>query len=575
VVIKARVVVFDGNGRASTEDHERYLERDGADRDGGRGQVYDAQSDHADGDAFADRCAKDRHQFRFIVSAEDGASLDDLKSYTREIMAQMERDFGTRLEWIAVDHWDTDDPHTHILLRGKDEKGRDLVIAREYLSHGMRARASEIATEWLGPRTKLEIRETLSREVSQERWTTLDRAIQRELKAGLIDLRVVPRDARAQFRRSLFISRLDRLADMGLATKTSPGVWTVAPDAEKTLRALGERGDIIRTMQRAFSSRPRDFAIFDPAKSGIRITGRIASKGLADELHERGYLVVDGIDGRAHYVALPGGADLAQCPTGALVSVRAGAEVRPADRTIQRLSENGIYRVERHLAIASQRERNPKSYVEAHVRRLEALRRAGIVERLEEGVWRVPPDLAERGGAYDAKRSRGVLIDIHTEMPIRQQVRAVGATWLDRQLVSGGDSFSPTGFGAEVKDALRRREMFLVEQKLATLRGQRVTLARDLLSTLRRRDVDTAARKLEADTGMRHLPTPENQRVSGLYRTPVTLVSGRFAVLEDGMGFHLVPWRPVLEKRVGQHLSAVVRGGQVSFDFGKERGMAL
>src|SRR6185312_9810133 len=153
-----------------------------------------------------------------------------------------------------------------------------------------------------------------------------------------------------------------------------------------------------------------------------------------------------------------------------------------------------------------QHERNPKAYVEAHVLRLEALRRVRIVERLQEGVLRVPADLIERGRAYDAQRSQGVRIDIHAEMPIQQQVRAIGATWLDRQLVSRVDSFAPTGFGADVKGALLQRKMFLVEQKLATLQGERVILARDLLSTLRARDIESAARKLEVNTGLKHIP---------------------------------------------------------------------
>jgi hypothetical protein len=117
--------------------------------------------------------------------------------------------------------------------------------------------------------------------------------------------------------------------------------------------------------------------------------------------------------------------------------------------------------------------------------------------------------------------------------------------------------------------------MFLVEQKLATLQGERVIFSRDLLSNLRRRDIEAAARKLEVNTGLKHLPTSDNQRVSGLYKAPVSLASGRFAILEDGLGFHLIPWRPVLEKRIGQHIGAVVRGDQVSFDFARERGIAL
>lgn len=576
VVIKARLVVFQGRGRQSTEDAEDYIEREGVDRDGGRGQPYGALTDHADGDAFAQRCAEDRHQFRFIVSPEDATQIDDLNAYTRELMAQMERDLGTRLDWVAVNHWDTDDPHTHILLRGKDQSRRDLVIAREYISHGMRLRAAEIATQWLGPRTELEIRESLTREVRQERWTSLDRSIQHEhLRNGVADLRLQPSGKSDRFRHTLLIGRLDRLVDMGLATKMEPGVWTVAPQAEATLRAMGERGDIIRTMQRAFSVRDREQAIFDPTRSGSRVTGRLVAKGLADELHERGYLIVDGVDGRAHYVALPANSDLAAFPQGSVVTVRGGADARPADCTIAEVVEGGIYRVDQHLAHARTRERNPEAFVQAHVRRLESLRRAGIVERVEEGVWRVPPDLVEQGRAFDARRTPGALVDLRSDLSVTQQVRAIGVTWLDRQLVGAPEVLAPKGFGAEVRQALAERETFLVEQGFAERRGQRVVLMRDLLATLRARDLEQAAHSIEADSGLVYRPAADGRTVSGVYTRSVALVSGRFAMLEEGVGFSLVPWRPLIDKRVGRSVSAIVRGGLVSWHVGRQRDVEL
>jgi type IV secretory pathway VirD2 relaxase len=575
VVIKSRLVVFQGRGQQSTQEHEDYVEREGVDRDGGRGQLYGANTDQADSAAFAERSANDRHQFRFIVSPEDATQLDDLKSYTRELMAQMERDLGTRLDWVAVDHWDTDNPHTHVLLRGKDERGRDLVIARDYLSHGMRSRAAEIATEWLGPRTELEIRESLVREVQQERWTSLDREIQQHLRDGIADLRQQPSDPAARFRHAMQIGRLDRLAEMGLASKIEPGVWAIDPRAEATLRAIGERGDIIRTMQRAFSARDREYVIFDPTRQGERVTGRISAKGLTDELDERGYLIVDGVDGRAHYVALAANAELAKYPDGAVVTIRGGADPRPADRAIHAFAESGIYRTERHLAEARARERNPEAFVQAHVRRLEALRRAGIVERVKEGVWRVPPDLIERGRAYDATRAQGALVDLRSEHTIRQQAKAIGVTWLDRQLVGGSEALSPKGFGAEVRQALAEREMFLVAQGLAERRGQRVIFMRDLLATLRARDVEQAARVIEAETGLAHRPVADGQTVSGFYKQSISLVSGRFAMLEDGVGFSLVPWRPFIDKRLGQALRAVVRGEHASWEVGVQRGIGI
>jgi hypothetical protein len=137
---------------------------------------------------FAAAGRKDRHQFRFIVAAEDGVELADLRDFTRELMSTMERDLGTRLEWIAVDRWDTDNPHTDVVLRGKDDRGKDLIIARSYLTDGMCLRAGELSSEWLGLRSEREIQERLQRDVSQERWTGLDRQLQALAHDGAINL---------------------------------------------------------------------------------------------------------------------------------------------------------------------------------------------------------------------------------------------------------------------------------------------------------------------------------------------------------------------------------------------------
>ena len=183
VTIKTLLVNQQRASPQSLAKHLRYIERDGAGRDGEPGQAYGPQTDAADLDAFKERCADDRHHFRFIVSPEDGAELDDLRTYTRHLVDRMEADLGTRLDWVAVDHWNTDNPHTHLIVRGRDDTGKDLIIAGDYIADGFRHRAAELATEWLGPRTELEIQQTLQREVEQERWTSLDRTLKRELGA--------------------------------------------------------------------------------------------------------------------------------------------------------------------------------------------------------------------------------------------------------------------------------------------------------------------------------------------------------------------------------------------------------
>ncbi|EVT87810.1 type VI secretion protein [Pseudomonas aeruginosa VRFPA09] len=577
VTIKTLLVNHQRASPQSLAKHLRYIERDGAGRDGEPGRAYGPQTDEADLDAFKERAADDRHHFRFIVSPEDGAELDDLRTYTRHLVDRMEADLGTRLDWVAVDHWNTDNPHTHLIVLGRDDTGKDLIIAGDYIAHGFRHRAAELATEWLGPRTELEIQQTLQREVEQERWTSLDRTLQREAgEDGRVQIERF-NEPRLQRQRLLLIGRLQRLQRLGLADDTQPGTWAVHADAEKTLRALGERGDIIRTMQRAMRGEPRELAVFEPGDDGRTILGRVAAKGLADELRDRGYLVIDGVDGKAHYVALNTRDELANYPAGAVVEVKGSADVRAADRNIAALASDGLYRTDHHLAVAQGPAvpgRDPQEVVTAHVRRLEALRRAGIVERMAEGLWKVPGDLPEQGRRYDAQRLGGVAVELKSHLPIERQVRVIGATWLDQQLI-GGSGLGDLGFGAEAKQAMQQRADFLAEQGLAERRGQRVILARNLLDTLRSRELSQVAKDIAAETGLEHRPVTDGQRVAGIYRRNVMLASGRYAMLDDGLGFSLVPWKPVIEQRLGQQLAATVSGGGVAWEIGRQRGMGI
>ena len=575
--VKMRLVYLKQAGARATITHLRYIEREGVGRDGKAGQAYSATTDDADLATFEERGREDRHQFRFIVSPEDAAELEDLRRYTRDLMTRMEADLGTRLEWVGADHWNTDNPHTHVVLRGKDDTGKDLIISQDYITRGMRERAAELATEWLGPRTELEIQRAMQREVEQERWTGLDRSLQREAVDGLVHVERF-NEPRLQRQRLLLVGRLQRLQRMELATETRPGVWAVHTEAEPTLRAMGERGDIIRTMQRVNGGAQRELAVFEPGEKARPIIGRVAAKGLVDELYDKGYLVLDGIDGKTHYVALPAKTELAPYPVGAVVEARGAGEVRAADRNIAALATDGLYRTDHHLTVVKAQAapgRDPAEVVGTHVRRLEALRRADIVERLAEGVWQVPADLPEQGRQYDAQRAGGVVVELKSHLPIERQARVIGATWLDQQLIGGGEGLGELGFGGDVRQALQQRADFLAGKGLAERRGQRVILARNLLATLRNRDLAQAAQNIAAETGLEHRAVGDGERVSGVYRRSVMLASGRFAMLDDGKGFSLVPWKPVLDHRLGQSVAATIRGTSVSWEFGKQRRLAI
>jgi type IV secretory pathway VirD2 relaxase len=550
--------------------------RDGVTVDGKPGRAYGPNAEDADSQQFEAKGRNDRHQFRFIVSSEDATELGDLKGFTRDLMLRMEKDLGTRLDWIAVDHWDTDNPHTHIVLRGVDASGQNLVIARDYISHGMRQRASEVVSERLGPRTAREIQESLTRELTQERWTNLDRDLQNEAHEGFLNLRDVPADAKERVRRSLKIQRLAQLDKMGLAQESTAGVWRISSRLEPSLRTLGERGDIIRTMQRTFSKTRREFVVVEPKELKTALVGRVAAKGLADELNDRQYLIVDGIDGRGHYIVLPEKLGTIELPIGGIVEVT-GNKPRAADETIAAIAEGGVYRAEKHLEKArasAMRSQNPVSFVAAHVRRLEALRRAGVVERLAPGVWRIPENLPIKGRAYDTRQFGSVDVELTSHLPIEKQVRAIGATWLDHQLVRDSIGISESGFGSETRDALRQRLAFLVDEGFAERRANKVVLRGNLLASLRDRELANVSKSVAAESGLAYRGTSNGQRISGIYRRSLMLNSGRFAMIDDGSGFSLVPWRPVIERHLGREVLGIVNGSNISWDLSKARGLS-
>src|SRR6266852_5202682 len=355
VAVKARVVRLNpqrgaARGRQfvsakAVDAHLRYLERDGVTKDGENGQVYSAERDVEDGRAFLDRGHDDRHQFRFIISAENGAELADPRETTRNLMTQMETDVATKLDWIAVDHHNTGHPHTHILVRGVTED--------DYIAYGIRERASEIVTRELGRQTELEVTKELEREVDADRFTGLDRMLIAEQQGRKFRNLRPDQDMRDTFRqnRALLIERARKLERMGLATEIETGKWIVSPKAEPVLRELGERGDIIKTMHRALEreglaeDRQPPHYVQHREKMAERIVGRVLDKGLGgDEMGERVRLVIDGVDGRVHHIEMD--AARAEDVGRGMIVVAGSAPPGPraADRNIMDVAgQGGVY----------------------------------------------------------------------------------------------------------------------------------------------------------------------------------------------------------------------------------------
>jgi type IV secretory pathway VirD2 relaxase len=307
VIVRARYVRQRAGDIGPAGAHLRYIQRDGTTRAGEPGRLYDARGDNADGGGFLDRSDNDPHQFRFIVSAEDSPRLRDLKPFVRDLMRQMEQDLDTQLDWVAIDHFNTGHPHTHIVIRGRDDKGRDLVMARDYIGHGVRARAQSLVTLELGPETEVEKLEKLMSEVTQERFTRLDRALLGQAKDNV--LAVASAIERNPARQTMRVGRLRTLERLGLASERQPGVWSLDAELEPKLRRLGERADTYKMMQRALADAGLDrggaqFALFERGRRQTPVAGRVIAVGLVDEITERHYVIVDGADGRVHYAEL-------------------------------------------------------------------------------------------------------------------------------------------------------------------------------------------------------------------------------------------------------------------------------
>ncbi|HEY5238259.1 MAG TPA: relaxase/mobilization nuclease RlxS [Rhizomicrobium sp.] len=581
VVIQTRIVKLKGKSMAAARLHLRYIQRDGVTREGQPGQLYDAREDHADDRAFAERVKDDRHQFRFIVSAEDGAEYADLKLYVRRLMSQMEQDLGTRLDWVAADHFNTGHPHTHVVLRGVDETGRDLVIAREYLSYGMRERACEIATRDLGPRSDLDIQNRLRLEIDQERFTSLDRDLLRDADPDG-NVRAIDRDA---FRQSLRAGRLQKLGRLGLAEEVATGRWQLAEDLKTTLQRMGERGDIIKAMhhalrQEASPHHVSDYAIYEPDdKRSAWLVGKVVTRGLGDELHDKHFLIVDGTDGRSHYVAI-GSADHGE-PTaeGSIVAITPyRPQSRSVDRTIAEIAatNGGHYSASLHLQTDI---RASEEFIASHIRRLEALRRSGnIAERDAAGVWTIVPDHLEQIASLEKRQARAapVIIERLSKWPVARQIEADGATWLDSELTSAAPiPLREAGFGREVSDALAQRRQWLIARELARVDGDNIVYRAGLLKELTRREIVRVGAQLSSELGVPFAETRQGDRVEGIYRRKVELISGSFALIQKSREFTLVPWRPVLERAIGQEVTGIPRGQTISWTFGRTRGPSI
>jgi type IV secretory pathway VirD2 relaxase len=252
--------------------------------------------------------AGDERLFKIIVSPEFADRLN-LQEYARELIRRVERDLGTQLEWVAAVHQNTEHPHVHIAVRGVDDEGRPLRLPREYIRAGLRGRAEEIATEALGYRTPAHAQEAQRREIVQNRYTSLDRVLQRGNDGSSSHFVVTanPNDEAlsesAQLLQKHVAARLMHLRTMGLAQFVAVHKWRVQADFEKVLRTLQQSGDRQKMLAAhgALVSDKRLPLQVTTLRQLQVVAGRVLLH-TEDEQTGKRYMLVEGTDGKVHLI---------------------------------------------------------------------------------------------------------------------------------------------------------------------------------------------------------------------------------------------------------------------------------
>lgn len=516
-----------GGGQGSAGAAQRlflaYMEKPGAGRDELAATLYGA-APTTRGELrgrMLEPLDSERHQFRIIIGPENADKLD-LTAFIRELMRRVERDLGRKLIWSAANHYDTDDHHVHLLIRGKDREGREVRLPREYVKHGLRHRAQELATEELGPRTALDYERQLKREVQQQRLTLIDRRLGKREVHGLI----TAEGLRPHERERLRVLEGWRLAKT-LEGEGGRVCWRMAEGWQAQLRQDGERGDLIKQMHRALRGDPARYHLVrraeplphDPFELPNEVTGRVVARQLderfdllcalvetpsgacyrmplwaneADVVHEgdlvRGVQLQDSwhrpLDEALVACAGRDGGTLDEERVGAALNARleqlAAMGLAHRDASDGWVLDDAFGGPSQPTGIADEavdtlllklRPARGRAMLgqdlTARVRgRLNQLTRLGIVRRTSAGErrvsrWHVPADLQSRLAQLEQQQPKARIALHRIELALRQQVTYLGPTWLDRVEPTG-----PGTFAGDLRDLKAQRAQFLAARRL-------------------------------------------------------------------------------------------------------------
>jgi hypothetical protein len=591
VVVKVRYVANAGGKAAPLRAHVSYLSREMADRDRSPAAAveeqgkdptraidylsredlagnanypfFDGANSNVAARAVTQSWVGDPRHFRMIVSAEDGEALGDLKPFIRELMAGLEAKLGTKLEWLAVNHHDTDNPHTHVLIRGRRPDGQEPFIPSRLISSGIREQAQEIVTRVLGPRLAVDLERERFRDINLKTPTPLDRELLAAARSGPF----LPG-------RADLVARLERLEGWDLATRGTDG-WRLAPGLVGRLREMAEHEDVARAIPPMLRGREPQLLLTTDRSASVM--GELLYVGRTDEFGDRFVAIIETGAGELRYAKFERPQDLAilaDIQPGAIVAFEPNQPaLRPSDIAIARVADRtgGFYSIESHARLEPYADRR---VMEANVRRLENMRRLGLVQRASNGEFHVGDHLSN-ALAFEERlvRRAPFSAQVASYWSLGEQIDALGPTHLDRVLA--GEAGGPIGQGRIAHDfehALQQRRLFLIEQ--GWMGDDQPTLSKQALQRMAVLELSAQAKGLSEELGVPVL-TYNAHRVSGIYARRIDLAQGRMALILGEKQANLVPWRPALERFAGQQVEGVMRAQGLSWSLSRGLGIDL
>jgi len=371
---------------------------------------------------------------------------------------------------------------------------------------------------------------------------------------------------------------LQSLMRMGLANPLGSGRWALNPNFAETLREMGARGDIIKAIHQSLKEDGYESQLiternrYDPNRAGAQpVTGVVRKFGRPDDTQSGGFVVIQSLSGDLVYTKLAEDETFETLLKDQVVTLQPHVKgARKIDHSIAEFAKThkGVYSEVHHVTESGA---VSPAYAQAHVRRLEALRRQKLVSRNQDGSWRIPEYYLEQAAAYEAELASRMPTPLSrgSVQTLSQMERARGATWLDMRLVEfGGEGIE----GKAVQRSLMKRQSQLRSMGLEFEGDGR--LLPSALERLREMDLREASGDFQKTFGKPYTPLGDTRNVEGIYRQSVQRPSGKFAIIERSRDFTLVPWRPVMERRLGQAISGKVSAGGISWDVTKVRGVS-